>query len=71
MDVYSAGNDSGKALASSSFSLNAGQDSSIVLTGELHPSYASKRNLALRLFTEQPYDTPSGSASRRPCIMRP
>jgi hypothetical protein len=63
MDVYSAGDDSGKPLTASNFSINSGQDTSIVLTGELHPSYAAKRNLTLRLFTEQPYDTPSGGAA--------
>jgi hypothetical protein len=63
MNVFRAGNDSGKPVATSTFSLNAGQDTTVVLTGERHPSYGGKPNVALQVFNEQPYNTPSGGAA--------
>jgi hypothetical protein len=62
LDVYVTGNTS-KPLVATSFSTNGGQDTTVVLTGERHPSYASKRTLGLRVFYEEPYDTPSGGAA--------
>jgi hypothetical protein len=54
---------SGKTLTSATFSTNAGQDTTVVITGERHPTYASKSNLGVRVFTEQPFNTPSGGAA--------
>jgi hypothetical protein len=48
--VFAAGNDSGKALMTATFSTNAGQDATIVIAGERRPSYGAKRNLSLKLF---------------------
>lgn len=63
LNVYRSGNDSGKPLASTTFSSNAGQDATVVITGERHPVYASKRNLAVHVFYEQPFNTPGGGAA--------
>lgn len=63
LTVYSAGNTSGKGLASATFSTNAGQDTTVVLTGERYPSYRTRSHLVMRIFTEQPYSTPGGGAA--------
>lgn len=63
MHVYRSGNDAGKPLASANFSLNGGQDTTVVLTGERRPAYGGNSNVALQVFNEQPYNTPGGGAA--------
>lgn len=43
--------------------VNGGGRYSVVLTGELHPSYGSSPNLGLTVFNDMPYNTPSGGAA--------
>lgn len=43
------------SVSTTSFSVNGGSTYSIVLTGELHPSYTASSNLALTTFTDQPF----------------
>ncbi len=50
-------------IPSGSISVNGGGRYSIVLTGELHPSYTASPNLTLTTFTDQPFNTPSGGAA--------
>ncbi len=50
-------------IPSGTLSVNAGGRYSVVLTGELHPSYRSTPNLGLTVFTDQPFNTPSGGAA--------
>ena len=63
VNLFKAGQDSGKALATTSFSTNSGTDTTVVVTGERNPGYGGKKTLGLRIFTEQPYTTPSGGAA--------
>lgn len=51
-------------IPSGSLSVNGGGRYSIVLTGELHPSYGGGTpNLTLTTFTDQPFNTPGGGAA--------
>jgi hypothetical protein len=50
-------------IPNASVSVNGGGKYSIVLAGELHPSYASAPNLGITTFTDQPYNTPAGGAA--------
>ena len=63
LNIYPAGMVSGKPLATTTFSVNAGVDTTVVLSGERHPSYGAKANVALTVFTEQPYNTLPGGAA--------
>jgi hypothetical protein len=51
------------SIPSSTLSVNAGTRYSIVLTGELHPSYAGAPNLSVTVFHDQPFNTPSNGAA--------
>jgi hypothetical protein len=51
------------AIPTGSLSVNGGQRYSIVLTGELHPTYTTTPNLGITTFLDQPYNTPSGGAA--------
>lgn len=44
-------------------SVNSGFRYSVVLTGELHPSYTGSPNLTVTTFTDEPFGTPSGGAA--------
>ena len=44
-------------VGTTSFSVNGGSTYSVVLTGELHPSYTASSNLALTTFTAQPFSS--------------
>lgn len=50
-------------IPSGTISVNGGGRYSVVLTGELHPSYAGAPNLTVTAFTDQPFNTPSGGAA--------
>lgn len=51
-------------LPSGTVSVNSGFRYSLVLTGELHPSYGGGTpNLGITTFTDQPFNTPSGGAA--------
>jgi hypothetical protein len=50
-------------IPSSNIGVNSGFKYSIILTGELHPSYSSSPTLQIVTTTEQPYNTPSGGAA--------
>jgi hypothetical protein len=50
-------------IPSASLAVNGGGKYSIVLTGELHPSYTSAPNLGIITFTDEPFNTPSGGAA--------
>lgn len=50
-------------IPSGNVSVNNGAKYSLVLTGELHPSYGAAPNLGITTFTDQPYNTPSGGAA--------
>jgi hypothetical protein len=63
LNVYRSGDDSGKPIVSTNFSVNSGQDTTVVITGERRPSYSSASNLALQAFTEEPYSTPNGGGA--------
>lgn len=63
LNVYPSGSDAGKPIAGTTFSVNGGQDTTVVLTGERHPAYGGKSNVALRVFNEQPFNTPGGGAA--------
>lgn len=57
-------NGNSMTIPSGSLSVNGGGRYSIVLTGELHPSYGGGTpNLTLTTFTDQPFNTPSGGAA--------
>lgn len=52
------------SIPTGTLSLNSGFKYSIVLTGELHPSYGGGTpNLGITTFTDQPFNTPSGGAA--------
>lgn len=51
------------SISTGTLSLNSGFKYSIVLTGELHPSYTGTPNLGITTFTDQPFSTPSGGAA--------
>lgn len=51
------------SIPAGTVSVNGGARYSVVLTGELHPSYASAPNLTVTTFTDQPFNTPSGGAA--------
>lgn len=61
MRVFRSAN--GKTLTTTTFSTNSGQDTTVVISGERHPTYSSKSNLGLHIFTEQPFNTPGGGAA--------
>lgn len=44
-------------VSTTSFSVNGGSTYSVVLTGELHPSYTASSNLALTTFTAPPFSS--------------
>jgi hypothetical protein len=50
-------------IPSGVLSLNGGGKYSLVLTGEMHPSYTATPNIAITTFTDQPFNTPSGGAA--------
>lgn len=51
-------------IPSGTVSVNSGFRYSVVLTGELHPSYGGGTpNLGVTTFTDQPFNTPSGGAA--------
>lgn len=50
-------------IPSGTVSVNNGVRYSLVLTGELHPSYTASPNLTVTTFTDQPFNTPSGGAA--------
>lgn len=50
-------------IPSGTLSVNSGFRYSVVLTGELHPSYGGTPNLGLTTFTDQPFNTPGGGAA--------
>jgi hypothetical protein len=52
------------SVSTGTVSVNNGARYSLVLTGELHPSYGGGTpNLSLTTFTDQPFNTPSGGAA--------
>lgn len=52
------------SIPSGTLSVNAGTRYSLVLTGELHPSYnGGTPNLSVTVFHDQPFNTPSGGAA--------
>lgn len=61
--VFKDQNGNAITLPSGTLSVNNGATYSIVLTGELHPSYTGTPTLALTTFTDQPFNTPSGGAA--------
>jgi hypothetical protein len=61
--IYTAGTDSGNGIYSGSVSDNAGSDYTVVLSGEVHPSYQASPNIGFITFQEQPYNTPTGGGA--------
>lgn len=51
------------SVTTPSVAVNGGFRYSIVLTGELHPSYGGAPNLTVTTFTDQPFTTPTGGAA--------
>lgn len=51
------------SIPSGTLSVNGGGHYSLVLTGEVHPSYGGSPNLGLTTFTDEPFNTPSGGAA--------
>ena len=62
-NVYHAGNDNGTPLATGQVSINGAQDYTVVVTGEVHPSYQASTNLGFETFTEQPFNTSSAGGA--------
>lgn len=60
--IYAHGSDSGSGLAHASFTTNAATDTSVVLTGDLHPAYQATSNLAVTVFNDGIYNTVAGGA---------
>ena len=56
---------SGNAITipAGSVSVNGGGHYSLVLTGELHPSYGGAPDLGITTFNDQPFNTPGGGAA--------
>jgi hypothetical protein len=50
-------------LPSANLAVNSGFRYSVILAGEIHPSYGSSPTLQLVTTTEQPFNTPSGGAA--------
>ncbi len=50
-------------IPSGTVSVNNGFRYSLVLTGEVHPSYGGSPNLGVTSFTDQPFNTPGGGAA--------
>jgi hypothetical protein len=63
MALFVAGNDTGTPLSTLTFSVNDGQDTTVVIEGEHRPTYQATQNFGMQAFVEQPYSTPSGGGA--------
>lgn len=62
--VFANGQDTGTGIIPPiTFSVNGSSDTTVVLSGEMHPSYQTAANFGATIFTEQPYSVPSGGAA--------
>ncbi len=63
LTLFKAGNDAGAGIANLTFSVNSGQDVTVVIEGEFHPTYQASGNFGMQAFTEQPFNTPSNGGA--------
>lgn len=62
--LFANGQDTGTGIVSPiTFSVNGGSDTTVVLSGEMHPSYQTAANFGATIFAEQPFSVPSGGAA--------
>jgi hypothetical protein len=61
--IFANGQDTGSGIVPPiTFSVNGGSDTTVVLSGEMHPSYQTAANFGATTFAEQPFSVPSAGA---------